>query len=66
MTEQDYIQMLRAEYKKMLLSKETTAMELNMSVTTLDRLRKKGELKSKKVSGQIMFSIAEVAKYLVA
>jgi len=66
MTEQDYIQMLRADYKKMLLSKDITAIELNMSVSTLDRLRKKGEIKSKRVSGQIMFSIAEIAKYLAA
>ena len=66
MTEQDYLQMLRAEHKKMLLNKEATAMELNMSVTTLDRIRKNGSIRSKKVSGQIMFSIGEIAKYLAS
>ena len=66
MTEQDYIQMLRAEHKKMMLNKEVTAQELSISPTTLDRLRKRGDIRSKKVSGQIMFTISEVARYLSA
>ncbi len=66
MTHQDYIQILRAEHKKLLLSKEVTAMELNMSASTLDRLRKRGLIRSKKVSGQIMFTLGEIANYLAA
>lgn len=66
MTQQDYIQILRAEHKKMLLSKEATAMELNMSPSTLDRLRNRGLIRSKKVSGQIMFTLGEIANYLAA
>jgi hypothetical protein len=66
MTEQDYIQILRAEHKKLLLSKEVTAIELNMSQSTLDRLRKTGQIQSKKVSGQIMFTLGEIASYMAA
>ncbi len=66
MTQQDYIQILRAEHKNLQLSKEVTAIELNISTSTLDRLRKRGEIKSKKVSGQIMFTLGEIANYLAA
>ena len=48
----------------MLLSKKETAKELNISEATIDQLRKNGELSSKKILGQIMFSIDEIARFL--
>lgn len=64
MSKQDFINMLRDSYKKMLLTKKETAKELNVSEATIDRLRQNGQLKSKKILGQIMFSLDEVARFL--
>ena len=64
MSQQDFINMLRDNYKKMLLTKKETAKELNVSEATIDRLRQNGELNSKKILGQIMFSLDEVARFL--
>ena len=66
MTQQEFIQMLRDNYKKMLLTKKEVAAELSTSQATIDRLRKNGELTSKKVLGQVMFSIDEIARFLNA
>ena len=64
MSQKEFIQLLRDNYNKMLLSKAETANELNVSEATIDRLRNSGKLNSKKVLGQIMFSIDEIARYL--
>ena len=56
--------MLRDNYNKMLLTKKEIASELNVSEATIDRLRQQGQLSSKKVLGQIMFSLDEVARFL--
>ena len=64
MSTEDFRKLLREYYKRMLLSKAETANELNVSEATIDRLRKNGELNSKKVLGQVMFSIDEIALYL--
>ena len=64
MSQKEFMQLLRDSYNKMLLSKAETANELNVSEATIDRLRNSGKLNSKKVLGQIMFSIDEVARYL--
>ena len=55
---------LRQTFKKSLLSKKETAIELNISQATLDRLRKSGDIKSKKVGGGIFFTINEIALFL--
>ena len=55
---------LRKTYKAMLLNKEQTSRELNISQATLDRLRKDNKIEAKKVPGQVMFRIDEVARYL--
>ena len=65
MSQMELTQMLRENYKKMLLTKKETAQELSVSEATLDRLRKNGEIDSKKVLGQIMFSIDEVSRFLI-
>jgi len=55
---------LQRRYQKSLLNKKEVAKELNISQATLDRLRKSGEIRSKKVGGGIFFTINEVALFL--
>jgi hypothetical protein len=55
---------LQHRYLKSLLSKKETAKELNISQATLDRLRKSGAIKSKKVGGGVFFTINEIALFL--
>ncbi|QSZ41356.1 helix-turn-helix domain-containing protein [Sulfurimonas aquatica] len=64
MTYEEFLAMLRDNYNKMLLTKKETAKELGTSEATIDRLRKNGLITSKKVLGQIMFSIDEIARFL--
>jgi hypothetical protein len=64
MSQSELIIMLRDNYNKMLLTKKEIASELNVSEATIDRLRQQGQLSSKKVLGQIMFSLDEVARFL--
>ena len=64
MTQQEFLQILRDSYKKMLLNKRQVAQELGISQASIDRLRNNGQISSKKVLGQVMFSIDEVARYL--
>lgn len=64
MSQLDFLTILRDNYKKMLLTKKEIANELNVSEATIDRLRHKGELNSKKVLGQVMFSLDEVARFI--
>ncbi|MCW8895004.1 helix-turn-helix domain-containing protein [Sulfurimonas sp.] len=64
MSQLDYLTMIRENHNKMLLSKKETAKELNVSEATIDRLRQMGQLSSKKILGQIMFSIDEIARFL--
>ncbi len=55
---------LENRFKKLLLNKKETAKELNISQATLDRLRKSGDIKSKKVGGGIFFTINEIASFV--
>lgn len=65
MTSQEFMKMIRECYKKVILNKSETAMELGgISISTLDRLREKGEIRSKKIRGQIMFKAEEIYRYL--
>ena len=64
MSQLDLITMLRENYKRMLLTKKETANELNVSEATIDRMRHNGLLNSKKVLGQVMFSLDEVARFI--
>ena len=43
-----------------------TAEELNISQATLDRLRKNGDIRSKRILGGIFFSLTEIASFLDA
>lgn len=57
---------LQEKYKKLLLNKNETAKELRVSVATIDRLRKSGKLKSKKIGGSIFFTLQEIATFIGA
>jgi len=66
MSEKDKItELLLKKYDTQLLSKEDAARELgNISQASLDRLRQTGQITSKKVLGQIRFSISEIARFI--
>ena len=64
MSQFDFLTILRDNYKKMLLTKKEIAKELNVSESSIDRLRQNGQLNSKKVLGQVMFSLDEVARFI--
>jgi len=64
MTREEQFKTMRETHEKMLLTKRETAKELSISEATVDRLRASGELQSKKVLGQIMFSLDELARFL--
>jgi len=56
---------LSIKHNTYLLSKEQTAQEIGaISQTSLDRLRQLGLIKSRKVLGQIRFSVNEVARFI--
>ena len=67
MSDQEKIEkVLQNKYNTMLLGKKETAREIGkVSTATLDRLRKNGEIASKKILGQVKFSVAEVARFIV-
>ncbi len=66
MSEEEKIaETLQLKYNTMLLSKEQTAQEVGaISQTSLDRLRQVGAITSRKVLGQIRFSVNEVARFI--
>lgn len=64
MSQQEFFITLRDNYSKMLLTKKEIANELNVSEATIDRLRQNGQLNSKRVLGQVMFSLDEIARFL--
>lgn len=55
---------LQQKYKKSLLNKKEAAEELSISTATLDRLRKQGLIRSKKVGGGIFFTLKELATFI--
>lgn len=57
---------LHSKFGKSLLKKKEAAEELNISQATLDRLRKNGEIRSKRVGGGIYFSLQEISTYIDA
>ena len=64
MTQLEIKQELRETYKSMLISKKQTGKEIHVSTGTIDELRRQGKLKSRKVLGQVMFDIGEVARFI--
>ncbi len=62
MSKKEIIASLYAKYDSHFLNKRQVAKELNVSVPTIDNMRRSGEIAGKKVSAQIMFSLSEVAR----
>ncbi len=60
-----YAEQLRGQYKTALLNKNQAARELSISIGTLDRLRKSGEIKSQQIGQQIRFNVMEVARIVI-
>lgn len=60
----DLVKYLREKYKKSLLNKREVAEELGISPSSVDRLRKNGQLKSKLVLGTVCFTINELSSFL--
>jgi predicted DNA-binding transcriptional regulator AlpA len=60
------LEQIQRRHKKSLLNKREAAQELGISQSSLDRLRKSGEIKSKQVGGLIFFSISEIASFIEA
>jgi hypothetical protein len=56
---------LYAKYKKVALCKKEMALETGLSISTLDRLRKKGLgcAYIKKAEGDVFYPLTELAKY---
>jgi len=64
MSQKELISLLYEKYNSQLLNKKEASRELNISEGTIDNLRKAGDITGKKVSGQIMFTLAEIARFL--
>lgn len=54
---------LQQKYKKLLLSKKEAAEELSISQASLDRLRKMGAIRSKRIMGGVYFTLQEIANF---
>jgi len=52
----------RERYQSSFLTKKEVAQELNISCSTLDRMRKEGLLASRRIRGSVMFSIDEIVR----
>jgi DNA-binding Xre family transcriptional regulator len=55
---------LSQRYKKLLLSKKEAANEIGVSEATIDRLRKSGQLKAKRIGGGVFFTINELVSFI--
>ena len=64
MSKKEIVAMLHEKYGALQLTKTQAANELNISNNTIDNMRKRGEITGKKVSAQIMFTLAEIADHV--
>lgn len=55
---------IQQRYKKLLLNKKEASQELGISISTLDRLRKEGYLKEKRIGGGIFFTLDEIVDFI--
>lgn len=60
----DTYKLLYDKFEKFVLNKLETSQVLNISIQTLDRMRKSGEIKSKRINKGVFFSIQEIANYI--
>ncbi|MAD41131.1 MAG: hypothetical protein CL623_01920 [Arcobacter sp.] len=57
-------EMLYKRHGKSLLKKPEIAQEIGISQSSIDRLRRSGELKYKRIGGQIFFTLFEVSYFI--
>ncbi len=62
----DCIEYLKGKYGGLLLNKKEVAKELRRSPATIDRLRKTGHIKAKKIGNEVFFTVDEVARFIAA
>lgn len=55
---------IQNRYKKLLLNKKEASQELGISISTLDRLRKSGYLREKRIGGGIFFTLDEIVNFI--
>ena len=65
MTRKEFYEFIQTRHGRTVLNKKEAGAELGgISTATVDRLRRDGELKSKLIRGQIMFTCESIFKYL--
>ena len=55
---------IQQRYKKLLLNKKEASKELGISISTLDRIRKSGYLREKRIGGGIFFTLDEIVNFI--
>ena len=55
---------IQQRYKKLLLNKKEASKELGISISTLDRLRKSGYLREKRIGGRVFFTLDEIVDFI--
>ena len=55
---------IQQRYKKLLLNKKEASKELGISISTLDRLRKSGYLREKRIGGGVFFTLDEIVDFI--
>ena len=55
---------IQHRYKKLLLNKKEASQELGISISTLDRLRKSGYLREKRIGGGVFFTLDEIVNFI--
>lgn len=55
---------IQQRHKKLLLNKKETSQELGISISTLDRLRKSGYLREKRIGGGVFFTLDEIVNFI--
>ena len=55
---------IQQRYKKLLLNKKEASKELGISISTLDRLRKSGYLREKRIGGGVFFTLDEIVNFI--
>ena len=60
------LEMLFAKGLNVSISKKDASAVLGIHISTFDRIRKAGEIKTKKVGGQVKVAIYELARYIAS
>jgi excisionase family DNA binding protein len=62
----DYAEFLQKKYGTPLINKIKAANELSISRATIDRMRKDGQIKSKRIGKQVRFHVTEIARIVMS